>query len=99
MIADTDGNEAVAFVDFPVTNNSTVANTTPPVPLSAEVGRTGNTLTLTFNEDLDIAADSLPPAAAFTVKVGADGDDDGRGDGAVRGARHRSGPLRPDSAR
>ena len=77
VIEDTAGNEAVAFTDFPVTNNSTVANTTPPVPLSAEVGRTGNTLTLTFNEDLDIAADSLPPPAAFTVKaVGADGDDD-----------------------
>ena len=101
VIEDTAGNETVAFEDFPVTNNSTVANTTPPVPLSAEVGRhRAPRLTLTFNEDLDIAADSLPPADAFTVKAdGADGDEDGRGDGAVRGARHRSGPLRPDSAR
>ena len=76
VIEDTAGNETVAFTDFPVTNNSTVANTTPPVPASAEVGRTGNTLTLTFNEDLDIAADSLPPPGAFTVKVKADGADD-----------------------
>ena len=100
VIADTDGNDAVDFTDFPVTNNSTVANTTPPVPLSAEVGRTGNTLTLTFNEDLDIAADSLPPPERLHRQ--------GRrrrrrrrrrGDGGVRGARHRSGPLRPDSAR
>ena len=36
VIADVAGNEAVAFEDFPVTNNSTVANTTPPVPLSAD---------------------------------------------------------------
>ena len=33
----------------------------------------GASLTLTFNEDLDIAADRLPPASAFTVK--ADGDE------------------------
>ena len=52
-IRDTAGNEAVAFTDFEVTNNSTVDGT-PPVPASAEVPGAGNTLTLTFNEDLDI---------------------------------------------
>ena len=73
VIEDTAGNEALAFDDFPVTNNSNVANTTPPVPAGAEVPASGASLTLTFNEDLDIAADRLPPASAFTVK--ADGDE------------------------
>ena len=68
VIADVAGNEAVGFEDFPVTNNSTVANTTPPVPASAEVPASGASLTLTFNEDLDIAA-GFPPASAFTVKA------------------------------
>ena len=77
VIADEAGNETLAFTDFPVTNNSTVANTTPPVPASAVVPASGASLTLTFNEDLDIAADSLPAPGAFTVvAVGADGDDD-----------------------
>ena len=67
VIADVAGNEAVAFEDFPVTNNSTVANTTPPVPASAVVQGPGETLNLTFNEDLDIAA--VPPASAFIVKA------------------------------
>ena len=75
-IQDTDDNDALAFTDFPVTNNSSVANTTPPVPASAVVPASGASLTLTFNEDLDIAADSLPPPAAFTVKVKAAGADD-----------------------
>ena len=68
VIADVAGNEAVAFEDFPVTNNSTVANTTPPVLASAGVGASGRTLTLTFNEDLDRTA-GVPPASAFTVKA------------------------------
>ena len=68
VIADVAGNEAVAFEDFPVTNNSTVANTTPPVPASALVPGPGNRLTLTFNEDLDRTA-GVPPASAFTVKA------------------------------
>ena len=67
VIADTAGNEALAFTDFPVTNNSTVANSTPPVPASAEVPASGASLTLTFNEDLDNGPDKLPPASAFTV--------------------------------
>ena len=73
VIEDIAGNDAVAFEDFPVTNNSTVANTTPPVPASAEVPASGASLTLTFNEDLDNGSDKLPPASAFTVT--ADGDD------------------------
>jgi len=68
-LQDADGNETVAFTDFPVTNNSNVANTTPPVPASAMVPASGNRLTLVFNEDLDIAADRLPAADAFTVKA------------------------------
>ena len=67
VIEDTAGNDAVAFTDFEVTNNSTVANTTPPVPASAEVPASGASLTLTFNEDLDNGSDKLPPASAFTV--------------------------------
>ena len=63
VIADTAGNEAVGFEDFPVTNNSTVANTTPPVPASGEVVGAGDTLTLTFNEDLDIAPVGFPRPA------------------------------------
>ena len=73
VIEDLAGNEAVAFEDFPVTNNSTVANTTPPVPASAEVPASGASLTLTFNEDLDNGPDKLPPATAFSVT--ADGVD------------------------
>ena len=68
-LQDADGNKTAAFTDFPVTNNSTVANTTSPVPASAEVRASGALLTLIFNEDLDIAADRLPPADAFTVKA------------------------------
>ena len=67
VIEDTAGNDALAFTDFPVTNRSTVANTTPPVPASAEVPASGASLTLTFNEDLDNGSDKLPPASAFTV--------------------------------
>ena len=69
VIADVAGNEAVAFEDFPVTNNSTVANTTPPIPASALVQAAGDKLTLIFNEDLDIGPGKLPPASAFTVKA------------------------------
>ena len=62
VIEDTAGNDAVAFEDFPVTNNSTVANTTPPVPASAAVLAAGDRLTLTFNEDLDIGPVRGPAA-------------------------------------
>ena len=74
VIEDTAGNDALRFADRPVTNNSTLANTTPPVLVSAEVLASGDTLTLTFNEDLDIEPGTkVPPASAFTVK--ADGVD------------------------
>ena len=66
VIADVAGNEAVGFTDFEVTNNST-ADGTPPVLASAEVGASGDRLTLTFNEDLDLAA--APYRSAFTVKA------------------------------
>ena len=69
VIEDTAGNDALRFADRPVTNNSTLANTTPPVLVSAEVPVSGDTLALTFNEDLDITGTKLPPASAFTVKA------------------------------
>ena len=69
VIEDTAGNDALRFTDRPVTNNSTVANTTPPVLVSAEVPVSGGSLALTFNEDLDITVTKLPPADAFTVKA------------------------------
>ena len=68
VIADTDGNPALAFTDKPVANNSTVDGT-PPELEGGEVGADGDSLTLTFNEDLDIGPGKLPPASAFTVKA------------------------------
>ena len=74
VIEDTAGNDALRFADRPVTNNSTLANTTPPVLVSAVVLAVGDRLTLTFNEDLDIEPGTkVPAASAFTVK--ADGVD------------------------
>ena len=67
VIADAAGNAAAAFAGQPVTNSSTVANTTPPVLVSASVSASGRNVLLTFNEILDIAQDRLPPAGAFTV--------------------------------
>ena len=68
VIADVAGNEALPFIDEPVTNNSTVANTTPPVLTRARVSSSGDQLYLDFNEDLDVGAGD-PPADAFTVKA------------------------------
>ena len=73
VIEDIEGNDAPPFTDVRVTNNSTVANTAPPVPRRAEVLTSGNTLALTFNEDLDLTGLKLPPASAFTIT--ADGVD------------------------
>ena len=73
VIEDIEGNDAPPFTDVRVTNNSTVANTAPPVPRRAEVLTTGTTLALTFNEDLDLTGLKLPPASAFTIT--ADGVD------------------------
>ena len=69
VIEDVAGNDALAFTDKPVTNNSMVVNTTPPVLTGGEVAASGDILTLTFNEDLDIGPGKLPPASAFTVKA------------------------------
>ena len=69
-LRDLNGDYALPFTDRPVTNNSTVANTTPPFLASAEVEADGRTLVLTFNEALDISADyPAPPVGAFTVKA------------------------------
>ena len=46
-----------------------IEDTTPPIPASAEVPASGDTLNLTFNEDLDIGPGKFPPADAFTVKA------------------------------
>ena len=73
VIEDIEGNDAPPFTDVRVTNNSTLANTAPPVPRRAEVLTTGTTLALTFNEDLDLTGLKLPPASAFTIT--ADGVD------------------------
>ena len=77
-IQDTDGNRAVAFTDFAVTNESTVDGT-PPVPASALVPVSGDRLTLNFNEDLDIGPGKLPPAERLHRQGRRR-----RGDGAVR---------------
>ena len=67
-LRDVAGNEAEGFTGFAVDNNSTVDGI-PPVPASAEVPEAGSSLTLTFNEDLDIGPGKLPAADAFTVKA------------------------------
>ena len=68
-LEDAAGNEVASFTDYAVTNNSTVADTTPPSPESAAVATDGGSVTLTFNEDLDIAVQILPAAVvnAFTL--------------------------------
>ena len=67
-LEDAAENEVASFTDFAVTNNSTV-DATPPSPESAAVATSGTSVTVTFDEDLDIAVESLPTAvvAAFTV--------------------------------
>ena len=42
---------------------------TPPTLVSAEVPISGDSLTLTFDDDLDTRAGKLPLADAFTIKV------------------------------
>ena len=55
---------------LPLTGQEVViVDTTPPIPASAEVPASGDTLNLTFNENLDIGPGKLPPADAFTVKA------------------------------
>ncbi|MBK3734600.1 DUF4347 domain-containing protein, partial [Azospirillum brasilense] len=59
----TNGDDAASFTARPVTNNS--PDTTPPSLVSASVN--GTTLTLTYSEALDGAADAA--GSAFTVMV------------------------------
>ena len=65
-IQDVNGEEAFAFTDQAVTNNT--PDTVPPSLSSAAVNAAS--LTLTYNETLD--ADSKPAATAFTVKGAGD---------------------------
>ena len=69
VIENVAGGEALPFTDAPVTNNSTVANMSPPELTGAEVAVSGRTLTLTFSEALGNGAGTLPPASTFTVKA------------------------------
>ncbi|WP_186464817.1 Ig-like domain-containing protein, partial [Azospirillum brasilense] len=62
-VQSTFGDDAVSFTARPVTNNS--PDTTPPSLVSASIN--GTTLTLTYSEALDGAADAA--GSAFTVMV------------------------------
>ena len=83
VIEDTAGNDALAFTDFEVDNNST-ADGTPPIPASAEVGAHGSSLALTFNENLDIGPVRVPPASCVHRQGRRR-----RGAGAIRGCPGR----------
>ena len=67
-LQDADGNPVKAFTDREVVHNSTV-DVTPPTLVSAEVPISGDSLTLTFDDDLDTRAGKLPLADAFIIKV------------------------------
>ena len=57
---------------LPLTGQEVViVDTTPPIPASAEVPASGDTLNLTFNENLDIGPGKLPPAAPSCKAGGA----------------------------
>ena len=75
-LEDAADNEVASFTDFAVTNNSTVAlDTTAPSPESAAVATSGTSVSVTFNEDLDIAVEFLPAAVVDAFTVTADGVD------------------------
>jgi len=58
-------------IGYVVTNNSTVlADTAPPVLQSAILAADGKTITLTYNESLNISSATVPPVSQFTVKAG-----------------------------
>ena len=65
-IQDLAGNDA-ASLSWPVANDSTVHDTTPPGFVRAVMSSDGGTITLTFDEVLD--ADRAPRDTDFTVKV------------------------------
>jgi uncharacterized repeat protein (TIGR02059 family) len=69
-VQDTIGNDSVSFSNQVVTNNSNVvgADVTAPVYSSAAVNAAGTTLTLTYNEALDLL--NLPTSNAFVITVG-----------------------------
>ena len=73
-LEDAADNEVASFTDFAVTNNSTV-DITPPRPESAAVATSGTSVTVTFNEDLDIAVEFLPAAVVDAFTLTADGVD------------------------
>ena len=66
---DAAGNAVDSFTDYPVTNNSTVADTTAPSPESAAVATDGRSVTLFFNEDLDVAVQNLPTAVVNALGI------------------------------
>lgn len=52
-IEDPSGNDLAVFIDRSVTNNSTQgSDTTPPVVNTASIGSDGQTITITFSEDI-----------------------------------------------
>ena len=66
-VQDTLGNDALAFTDRAVTNNSTVVgDVTPPTLLSASLSTSGNVLSLSYSETLSATTAS---ASSFTVTV------------------------------
>ena len=67
-IEDPSGNKTAAF-EHEVTNNSLVPDTTVPRLTNAQVPASGETLSLLFDEALDISATDVPAASAFTVTV------------------------------
>ena len=69
-LRDRAGNRVGSLVGLPVTNN-TPADTTPPTFSSAAVK--GNTLTVTFDEDMDESTAASPAGNAFSVTVTSDG--------------------------
>jgi uncharacterized repeat protein (TIGR02059 family) len=64
-IQDTNGNDSQSFSNFTTTNNSTVADTLPPVLMGLAVNSSGKVV-LTYNETLNTLE---PNASAFTIKI------------------------------
>ena len=73
-LQDAAGNDVASFSNLAITNNSTV-DTTPPSPESAAVATSGTSVSVTFNEDLDIAVQFLPAAVVDAFTLTADGVD------------------------
>ncbi|KAB0628988.1 SwmB domain-containing protein, partial [Acinetobacter guillouiae] len=69
-IQDLVGNDAASLPVTTVTNDSAVLDTTAPTFVSAVVDPLGLSLTLTYNELLDLNPLHLPTAGSFNVNVG-----------------------------